>query len=83
MDIEANIVVFSSFIVLALGLFLFARGPRPRLLVSGIETSLPKNTPLRDLDSWLNLNEKKHKVIDGTEAKIEWAGNLKKKTETY
>ena len=81
MGIEENIVVFSSVIVLALGLFLFARGPRPRLLVTGIETSLPKNTPLRDLDSWLNLNEKKHKVIDGTEAKIEWAGNLKQKRD--
>ena len=66
MSIEENIVVFSSVIVIALGLFLFARGPRPRLLVTDIETSLPKNTPLRDLDSWLNLNEKKHKVIDGT-----------------
>ena len=42
-------VIFSSVIILALGLFLFSKGPRPRLDISDIETSFPKNIALEDL----------------------------------
>ena len=75
-------VIFSSVIILALGLFLFARGPRPRLDISDIETSFPKNIPLEDLDFQLDVNEKKYEVIDGTEAKIEWF-KIQSKNGTY
>ena len=74
-------VIFSSVIILALGLFLFSKWPRPRLDISDIETSFPKNIPLEDLDFQLDVTEKKYEVIDGTEAKIEWAENSKQKRD--
>ena len=81
MDLGIKIVVFSSVIVLALGVFLLAKGSRPRLDTSDIETSVPKNLPTKDLDCWLNSSEKKHEVIEGTEAKIEWAKNSKQRRD--
>ena len=81
MDFGTNMVFFFSVIVLALGLFLLAKGPRPRLDTSDIEASFPENIPTKDLDAWLGLKEKKHGVIDGTEAKIEWAENSKQKRD--
>ena len=81
MDLGIKIVIFFSVIVLALGFFLLAKGPRPKLDTSDIETSVPKNLPTEDLDCWLNSSEKKHKVIEGTEAKIEWAKNSKQRRD--
>ena len=81
MDLGIRDGDFFSVIILALGLFLFAKGPRPRLDVSDIETSFPKNIPLEDLDFQLDASEKKYEVIGGTEAKIEWAENSKQKRD--
>ena len=47
MDIGIKMVIFSSVIVLALGLFLLAKGSRPRLDTSDIETSLPKTYSIK------------------------------------
>ncbi|MBA59524.1 MAG: hypothetical protein CMQ40_10185 [Gammaproteobacteria bacterium] len=66
---------------LLITLFFFFNGPRPRIDLFEIASSVPKNLSHEELVTWLSTKEGKLNVIPGAESVIEWAGEPKQTTK--